>query len=116
MSTVLRWRQGDEKFEVILGYEFKGILGCTGLQSAPLVSCLVRKTEIGRHSVKGDLHVQFVKRVPTHRRGAWCLGRKPVSGTLSLFISKGGRVWPGIWTDGVGAGASCAKASDWRED
>lgn len=49
MSTVLRWRQGDEKFKVILGYEFKGILGCTGLQSAPLVSCLVRRTEIGRH-------------------------------------------------------------------
>lgn len=31
----------------------------------------------------------------------------------SLFKSKGGRIWPGIWKDGVGAGASCAKVSDW---
>lgn len=90
MSTVLRWRQGDEKFEVILGYEFKGILGCTGLQSAPLVSCPVRKIERGRHSVKGDLQVQFVKRVPTHGRGAWCLGRKPVSGTLFSYPKEEG--------------------------
>lgn len=54
------------------------------------------------------LHAQFVKRVPSHKRKAWCLGREPVSGTL-LSYSEEGRIWPGIWKDGVGAGASCAK-------
>lgn len=49
MSTAPRWRQGDEKFKIILDYEFKGILGHMGLQSVPLHPCLVREMEIGKH-------------------------------------------------------------------
>lgn len=91
MSTVLRWRQGDEKFKVVLGYEFKGILGCTGRQSAPLGPCQSGRQKQGnrrsRWSVEGVLHAQFVKRVPSHRREAWCLGREPVFRN-SAFISR----------------------------
>lgn len=30
---------------------------------------------------------------------------------LSVFTSKGRRIWPGMWKDGVGSGTTCAKAS-----
>lgn len=61
---------------------------------APLGPCLVRETEIGREgrgwNIEGEVQVQFVKRVPSRRREAWCLGREPVTETLFSYPKEEG--------------------------